>query len=84
MGFFKICASIEDAEELVGVIAEYIDINCTDFIPHYGEIDAYNKWITENCSGIVAGVYEQQFDKEFLVLLFRDSEDAVGFKLAWL
>jgi len=87
MGYFQYCSTQERAESIVGVIAEYMDINCVKFNSSYREIfkaiHNYDDWVTKNCNGTVVGYMEKQYDKQFLVLLFEQSSDAVAFKICW-
>ncbi len=71
--------TIEEATEFVGVIAEYIeyDLSTDKVTPDIAW------WIQENLVGRVSVVIEYQFDKQYLVLLFSETEDATGFKLRW-
>ena len=87
MGYFQYCSTQEKAESIVGVIAEYMDINCvkfkSDFREIYKAIHDYDNWVTENCDGTVVVYMEEQYNKLFLVLLFEQSSDAVAFKICW-
>jgi len=71
-------ATEREATEYVGVVAEYIDY---DLSKGYSMPLSALKWIEENLTYSVSCFIENSLDKQYFVLLFQNTEDAVAYKL---
>ena len=80
MGRLIIRDTFDQAAEILGIVAEYIDVTSSD-LPLTVEIEY---WIAENLEGMVICIFEREYRKMFITFLFQYEEDAVAFKLAWL
>ena len=84
MGIFRICSNLSEAQEYVGIIAEYIDLPRSAYDPYIELSRELEEWIVENLKGRVTCIFEHEYEKAYTVFLFQNKEDAVAFKLMWL
>ncbi len=85
MGILRSCNDYDHAAEILGIVAEYIELPHNVKHPVYcAPPGAVETWVIENLDGLVVYIIEEEFQKSYITFLFQYSEDAIAFKLYWL